>query len=167
MEAEMAKPLIASLTHEELRTLEEMGRHHRHADFRFRARGLVALHAQCQPGTIAQVLGVSVQSVYNWAKWWREDGLAGLLNGHKGGRPVTLTAELVDSAVEIATAEALPLAGIKQRMRERHPQAPDFSLDRLAARLKERGFSFKRCRLSLKKSAPNGTLPRKKPISAS
>jgi len=105
--------------------------------------------------------------VYNWAKWWRQDGLAGLLDGHKGGRPVKLTAKLVDSAVAIATEEALTLAGIKQRVLERHPDdAPDFSLDRLAARLKERRFSFKRCRLSLKKSVLK-SLKRKRPNSPS
>jgi hypothetical protein len=62
-----------------------------------------------------------------------------------------LTAALVDSAMAIAAAEALTLGEIKQRVRERHPHAADFSEDRLAARLKARGFSFKRCRLSLKK----------------
>lgn len=150
----MAKQLIGSLSQEALRTLEEMGRHHRYADFRFRARGIVSLHAQCKPETIAQVLGVSVHSVYNWAKWWREDGLSGLLNGHKGGRPAKLTAELVDHASAIAAAEPLALAGIKQRLQECHPDAPDFSLYRLSARLKQRGLRFKRCRLSLKKKRP-------------
>ena len=76
-----------------------------------------------------------------------------------------LTEDLVTSAVAIATTEALTLASIKQRVQERHPHAPDFSLDRLSARLKERGFSFKRCRLSLKKSVLNGNFQRKKPIS--
>ena len=82
----------------------------------------------------------------------------GLLGGHKGGRPVKLTAEMVESAVNIAATEALTLEGIKQRVRERHPEAPDFSIDRLAARLKERRFSYKRCRLSLKKSVLNKNL---------
>lgn len=163
----MAKQLISSLTQEELKTLEEMGRRHRYADFLFRARGIISLDAQCKPGTIAQVLGVSEHTVYNWAKWWREDGLSGLLNGHKGGRPVTLTTELVDNASAIAEAEALTLAGIRQRLQERHPEAPDFSLDRLSVRLKERGLRFKRCRLSLKKSVLSETSQKKKPTSAS
>lgn len=152
----MTQKLILPLTAEELLTLEEMGRHHRYADFRRRARGVVSLNAECSAQAIAQVLGVSETSVYNWAKWWRHAGLTGLLVGHKGGRPVTLTAELVACAAEIAAGEALTLEGIKQRVRERHPQAPDFSVDRLSARLKERGVSFKRCRLSLKKTPGTG-----------
>lgn len=154
----MLQKLISPLTEPELRTLEEMGRRHPFAEFRFRARGIVALNAKCKSGLIAQVLGVTEQSVYNWAKWWRKDGLVGLLGGHKGGRPVKLTAEMVESAVNIGATEALTLEGIKQRVRERFPEAPDFSIDRLAARLKERRFSYKRCRLSLKKSVLNKNL---------
>jgi hypothetical protein len=85
-------------------------------------------------------------------KWWREDGAKGLFDGHKGGRPVVLTPELVACAVEIAKGEALTLAKIKLKVLEQHPDAPDFSLDRLSLRLREHGMSFKRCRLSLKKS---------------
>jgi len=135
--------------------LEEVGRSHRFSDYRFKAKGLLALNAKMKPETLAEVFGVSQKTIYNWAKWWREDGVDGVFAAHKGGRPVKLTAEMVACAVEIARSEALTLAGIKQRVLERHPQAPDFSLDRLSARLKENGISFKRCRLSLKKNDQN------------
>jgi len=153
------------LTREEMITLEEMAQHHPFADFRFRARGVLSLHAGLKPWVIAQVLGVSKQSVYNWAKWWREDGLVGLLGGHKGGAPVKLTSALLDTAEAIARQEPLTLAGIKQRVLERHPDAPSFSEDRLAAGLKKRNLSFKRCRLSLKKSGPKPISLRRKPVS--
>lgn len=107
---------------------------------------------------IAEVLGVCEKSIYNWAKLWRTDRFEGLFNSHKGGRRVKLTTEMVAIALEVATSEALTLAAIKQRVLERHPQSPDFSLDRLAVRLKEHGMSFKRCRLSLKKNVPNPNL---------
>ena len=156
------KNIILPLSKEELSSLQEVAQHHEFYDFRVRARGVLALNEQWKPKVIASILGVSEKSVYNWAKWWREEGMTGLFDGHKGGRPVTLTAEMVDSAVEIATGEALSLAGIKQRVLELHPQAPDFSLFRLAARLKERGMSYKRCRLSLKKSDQNRPSPKRK-----
>lgn len=142
----MAQELIAPLTDQQLLTLTEVGRRHRFGDFRFRARGVIALNARIKPRLIAQVLGVSEKSVYNWAKWWREEGFDGLFDGHKGGRPAILTAELVASAIDIASAESLTLASIKRRVLERHPQAPDFSLDRLAARLNEHRRPFKRGR---------------------
>ena len=148
----MLKSLILPLTDEELLTLEEMGRHHRLASFRLRARGVIALNAGFKPEQIAQILGKSLPSVYNWAKWWRGKGLVGLLNGRNGGRPATLTPEWSASAIDIARNEALTLAGIMQRLRERHPEMPDFSVGRLSIHLREHGMSFKRCRLSLKKT---------------
>jgi transposase len=151
----VAQKLILPLTAKELLELENVARTHHFPDYRFKARGIIAINAELRVETIAEVLGVSKKTVYNWAQWWREDGFDGLLDGHKGGRPVKLTEELIACAVEIATNEALTLAGIKLRMLELHPQTPDFSLDRLAFRLKEHRLSFKRCRLSLKKSDPN------------
>lgn len=148
----MAQKLILPLTAEELLKLEEMIRSHRFDDYRLKARGILAIAGEHKVKAIAQILGMSEKSVYNWAKWWREERFDGLFDGHKGGRPPKLTAELVAYAVEVATAQALTLAGIKKRVLERYPLAPDFSLYRLAVRLKEHQMSFKRCRLSLKKN---------------
>jgi len=144
--------LIIPLSAAEKETLIAMSRHHRFAGFRMRARGLLSLDEGVLPAVISQVLGVTVQSVYNWAKWWRKDGLVGILDGHKGGPPFKLTAELLDTAERIARAEPLTLAGIKQRVLELHPGAPEFSEDRLSVGLRKRGLSFKRCRLELKKT---------------
>jgi transposase len=101
---------------------------------------------------VAAVLQKTPQSVYNWAKWWREDGLAGILNGNKGGAPVKLTAEMLNTAGEFAAKSPLTLAMIKRHVQEQHSDAPDFSLFRLSAGLRKRGFNFKRTRLSLKKT---------------
>jgi transposase len=35
-----------------------------------------------KPDTIAEVFDVARKIVYNWKKWWREDGFDGLLDGH-------------------------------------------------------------------------------------
>lgn len=75
----------------------------------------------------------------------------GLLGGHLGGRPPKLTADLLATAAEAARREPLTLREIAEVVRQTHPHAPEFSLDRLAAGLKREGLSFKRCRLSLKK----------------
>jgi transposase len=104
---------------------------------------------------ICDFLRVSDQPVYNWAKGWRESGLVGILDGHKGGAPVKLTGEMIDVAAEIARKEPLTLAKLAARVHERFPDAPEFSLDRLSIGLKARGLSFKRNRLSLKKNGMN------------
>jgi transposase len=141
-----------SLTSEEIETLEQLAKHHHYPDFRRRALGLLALNAGRSVVDICEFLHVSDQPIYNWAKGWREKGIAGILSGHKGGPPVKLTQEMLDVAAEIACQEPLTLAKIAVRIAERFPDAPSFSLDRLAVGLKARGLSFKRNRLSLKKN---------------
>lgn len=148
----MSKKWIEPLTAVEEETLKEMGQHHRFSGFRLRARGLLSLDAGVKPMLIGQVLGVSLQTVHNWRHWWEEYGLVGILDGHKGGPPRKLTADMLDTAEEIARAEPLTLAAIKERVLKRHPDAADFSLDRLSIGLRKRGLSFKRTRLSLKKT---------------
>lgn len=146
------------LTEAERLTLEELSRNHPFRDFRIRALGVLALSKGHGPKVVSDILGVTVQTVYNWEKGWRSLGLMGLLNGHKGGRPPKLTATLLDTAETVARAEPCGLREIARRVKEAHPEAADFSLDRLAAGLKAHGLSWKRTRLALKKNvAPSGS----------
>jgi transposase len=139
------------LAEAERRTLEELSRNHPFRDFRLRALGVLALGKGHGLKLVSDILGVTAQSVRNWAKGWRKAGVMGLLNGHKGGRPPKLTPAMLDTAEAVARAEACGLREIARRVKEAHPEAPPFSLDRLAAWLKARGLSWKRTRLSLKK----------------
>lgn len=77
-----------------------------------------------------------------------------LRGGHRGGWPFKLTADLLETAVQGAAREPLTLQNIADKIKEAHPTAPEFSLDRLSAGLKRRGYSPKRCRRSLKKREP-------------
>ena len=139
------------LTVEEVITLKEMSKRHPFPDFRRRALALLALNEGITVVKITQMFRISDQAIYNWAIGWRTNGLAGILTGHKGGRPPKLTADMLDAAADIARAEPLTLAKIAARVRALYPDAPSFSLDRLSAGLKARRLSFKRTRLSLKK----------------
>ncbi len=150
--ARSSKLLGQPLDEYEIVTLQEMAARHHHADFRRRALGLLALHRGHKVAHICQVLQVSDQPLYNWAKARRTKGLVGILDGHRGGAPRKLTDELLDTAVQIASEQALSLGQIAQQLRQRHPEAPSVSLDRLSVWLKRRGLSYKRGRGSLKKS---------------
>lgn len=141
------------LTPEERLTLQELAKRHRFGDFRRRALGLLALDTGSTVVQICEMLQVSDQPVYNWAKAWREQGLVGILDGHKGGPRPKLTGAMLDVAAQIATEHPLSLGKIAARVKELFPNAPEFSLDRLSVGLKARGLSFKRTRLSLKKNA--------------
>jgi len=141
------------LNESESLTLQELSAHHRYADFRRRALGILALAKGHPLPLVADILGVTPQTVYNWSKAWRTLGLMGLLDGHQGGAPAKLTAVLLDTAEAIARAAPVTLAEIARQVHEVHPEAPDFSLDRLSAGLRARGLAFTRTRLSLKKDA--------------
>ena len=151
--AAASKLLGQPLDEHEVATLKEMAARHHHADFRRRALGLLALNRGYKVVQICDMLQVSDQPLYNWAKGWRDKGLVGILDGHKGGAPRKLTAQLLDQAALIASEQSLSLGEIAQQLRQRCPDAPQFSLSRLSVGLKARGLSYKRGRRSLKKSA--------------
>ena len=108
----LGRPLEA----EEIDTLEQLSKFHPYPDFRRRALGLLALNSGRRVVDICEILRVSDQPEYNWAKGWREKGLVGNLDGHKGGAPVKLTVEMLDAAAEIARQEPLTLARIAVRV---------------------------------------------------
>jgi putative transposase len=57
------------------------------AEVRQRATALHLLHLGQSPEEVSQLLAVSMGSIYNWHKRWRTDGLKGLENKAKSGRP--------------------------------------------------------------------------------
>jgi transposase len=150
--------LGGALSAAEVETLQEMASHHRHADFRRRALGVLALNDGRSAPDICGVLRVCTPQLYNWARAWRERSLMGMLSGHEGGAPRKLTTPLLDTAEQIVRGDSLTLAKIAQRLQEQHPDAPSFSLDRLSVGLRARGLSFKRNRLALKKNEINSGL---------
>ena len=142
--------------------LQELAQHHPYPDFHRRALGLLALAKGHSFPVVADILGVTLPTPYNWAKAWRNQGVVGLLNGHQGGAPIKLRSEWLDTAERIARESPCTLAEIDRQLREIHPDAATFSLDALARHLKKRGLSFTRTRLSLKKNAtPNASRHRR------
>ena len=145
--------ITLNLDEEARMTLEELAVHHRHGDIRLRARGLLALAKGHGTTVVSDILNVTSQSVRNWAQWWEVDGIVGILDGHKGGRPAKLTAEMLETGKICACAQPMTLHEIAAEIRAAHPAAQAFSLGRLAIGLKACGMSFKRTRLALKENA--------------
>ncbi len=142
-----------TLTEGETETLVQMSINHPWRDARTRAAGMLMLSAKEHPTAIAQKLGVSHQSIYNWRHGWEDAGIIGLMGGHTGGRPRSLPEAMLATAMTIARSEALTLKGIAERIEAAHHCPLPCSLDVLSVRLRANGFSFKRTRLSLKKTA--------------
>ncbi|WP_455290018.1 helix-turn-helix domain-containing protein [Cupriavidus necator] len=142
---------IVELSEAEKKTLQQLSLKHRYQDFRLRGQGLLLLGDGQLVRDVAEQLDVSMKSVYNWSHWWREKGLCGLLVGHKGGRPRSLSEAMITTAVEVASAESLELREIAQQIETVHGPLP-YELETLGEALKREGFSYKRGRYSLKKS---------------
>jgi transposase len=140
-------------------TLQQMSINHRHRDTRTRAAGLLMLGRGLKAHAIAAQLGVSGQSVYNWSHAWRERGICGLMGAHNGGRHALLTEAQIAVALEIARAEALTLGGIAQRVEAALNEPLPCKIETLGEALKRNGFSFKRNRYALKKSATKKRSP--------
>ncbi|WP_275379563.1 hypothetical protein [Xenorhabdus bovienii] len=62
-----------------------------------------------------------------------------------------MTSEMIATAVEIACSESLTLARIAQGVEEKYGPLP-CTLETLAKTLKKQGITYKRARLSLKKT---------------
>ncbi|WP_080432492.1 helix-turn-helix domain-containing protein [Burkholderia ubonensis] len=110
---------VVILTEVEAQTLQQLSINHPYQDMRTRAAALLMLAGgKLRPMAVSEKLGVSGQSVYNWAHTWREQGVIGLLAkiGHKGGRPRALSDEMIAAAVRIASAEPLTREQITQRL---------------------------------------------------
>ncbi|KUY56368.1 MULTISPECIES: helix-turn-helix domain-containing protein [unclassified Burkholderia] len=146
---------VVVLAEAEEQTLQQLSINHPYQDMRTWAAALLMLAGgKLSPMTVAAKLGVSGQSVYNWAHTWREQGVIGLLIkiGHKGGRPRALSDEMIAAVVRMASAEPLTREQITRRLEAEFGPLPFEHLDTLSVALKREGFTFKRNRLSLKKS---------------
>jgi transposase len=135
------------------RTLQQMSVNHRHRDIRTRAAGLLLLGDGLSAPKAAATLDVSAQSIYNWSRLWKERGLCGLLSGHSGGRPLALSEAMLATAMTAARMESMTLGKIAKRIEAEHGEPMPCVLETLSVALRRNGFSFKRNRFSLKKSA--------------
>src|SRR5438270_7130016 len=88
------KVTLRPLTPEERQALEQLA-HSRTAQARLaeRARILTAIADGRRPSQVARDLGVCRPTVYTWARRFNEQGLHGLEDRHRSGRPHTYSAE--------------------------------------------------------------------------
>src|SRR5512141_3018463 len=99
----MPKTLNFQLTEEGLREIVEAIKHDKRPEVRQRAMGLRLLHEGKLPKDVAEFLGVSQPTVYDWHHRWQKEGVEGLANRPKPGRPAKDTdsyVKQVEEAVE-------------------------------------------------------------------
>ena len=136
----MCEPLtLRTMTAEEERQLQQLA-HSRTAQARLRDRARICWlsHQGQRVAAIQAALGVADGTVRLWIGRFNAEGLAGLRDRRRGGRPATYTPEQVGELIAARLIDpqelGLPFAS--------------WTLDRLAAYLKEeRGIAVKRSRI--------------------
>jgi transposase len=76
-----------TLSEAELQVVEQAITSHPEAEVVKRAMALRLLHHEHRPQAVAHMLVVNLSTIYNWCRRWEAEGLAGLVNRPKSGRP--------------------------------------------------------------------------------
>lgn len=147
----MAERVKYQLTDEEVGILEQAIRHDERPEVRQRATAIRMLHLDKHPSEVAEVLAVSLPTIYNWHARWRTDGLEGLANRPKSGRPGIADEEycrVLEETLEKAPAElgyAFTVWTVK-RLRDHLEKetGKDLSESRLRHLMKEKDYRYRR-----------------------
>ena len=100
----MSRRIDFTLTKDQLAELEQAITSSLYPEVRQRAIAIRMLHLGQHPDQIAQTVMVTSNTIYDWHKRWREQGLGGLRDGQRSGRPgkadqayIEQIAQLLDS----------------------------------------------------------------------
>ena len=97
----MSKRLNYQLTEAELGELEQAINSSPYPEVRQRAIAIRLLHLGQRPEQVAQVVMVTSNTIYAWHKRWRKQGLAGLRDGHRTGRPTKADAAYLNELARV------------------------------------------------------------------
>lgn len=84
----MSKRLNFTLNEEQRGEVEQAINSSPYPEVRQRALAIRLLHLGQSPEQVAQAVMVTSNTIYAWHKRWREQGLAGLRDGQRSGRPL-------------------------------------------------------------------------------
>jgi putative transposase len=105
----MPKTLTFQLPEEGLREIVEAIKHDKRPEVCHRAMGLRLLHEGKSPKEVAEFLGVSQPTVYDWHHRWQREGVEGLVNRPKSGRPAKATDSYVKQLEEAVEQDSQDL----------------------------------------------------------
>lgn len=148
----MAKRLNYQLSDEELAIVEHAIRHDERARVRQRANAIRMLHLGKHPGGVAEVMTVSLMTVYNWHSRFREAGLEGLVDRPRSGRPSLADDEEYCRALEETIDKEPPELGYafnlwtinRLRVHMEKKTGKRLSYERFRLLLKEKGYRYRR-----------------------
>jgi transposase len=129
-------------------TLQAMYRHHPNHYTRLRAHSILLSAQGRSVFDIADILNVHRQSVASWIHAWEEDGICGLIENRRPGRPKTVADEAVEQVLEMVKTEPRSLKRTLVMLEERLGEK--LHLKTLKRLCKRAGWCWKRVRKSLR-----------------
>jgi transposase len=142
---------VYQLKPKELAEIERAMRQDKRAEVRQRATVIRLLHLGHKPEAVAEQQMVSVPTIYNWHKLWREKGIEGLANKPKTGRPSKATEAYCRKLEEMLEKEPAEYGyrfaiWTSDRLRAHLEKETGILLSegRFRALLKKRGYRYRR-----------------------
>jgi len=147
----MPKTLNFKLDEEELEVIGRAIKSDKRAEVRQRAMGLRMLHQDQSLKEVAEMMSVSQPTVYDWHHRWQANGLEGLANRQKSGRPRKANAAYVELLEEVTEQDPQELGygftiWTADRLRQHMQSETGILLSQTQFRilLKENGFVYRR-----------------------
>jgi transposase len=91
----MGSSLKLQLTEAELKAVREAMNHDPRPEVRQRATAIHLLHLNHKPADVAEMTAVTPATIYNWWQRWQRNGIEGLANRAKSGRPSNADARYI------------------------------------------------------------------------
>jgi len=142
---------VYQLQPKELAEIEKAIRQDKRAEVRQRAMVIRLLHLGQKLEAVAEQQMVSVPTIYNWHKLWREQGIEGLANKPKTGRPAKATEAYCRQLEEVLDKEPAEFGyrfaiWTTDRLRTHLEKETGILLSegRFRALLKKRGYRYRR-----------------------
>ncbi len=139
---------VNPLTGAEILTLQEMHKNHPTHSVRMRAHGILMSYEGYRVQEIAEVYNACRQSVSTWIRAWDREGLVGLLDKPRSGRPRKLTPSQEAEALQWLEQEPRSINQVLGKINDQF--GVPISKDTLRRLCKKAGLAWKRIRKSLK-----------------
>lgn len=147
----MPKTLTFEFSTADLSNIIKAIKHEKRPEVRQRATGLRLLHEGKSPKAVAEFFSVSQPTVYAWYHRWQIEGIEGLANRPKSGRPLKATQEYVELLKQVVEQNPQELeyrfsiwTTERLRLHMKTKTGTELKRTQLRAVLKENGFVYRR-----------------------
>lgn len=147
----MPKTLKFQITTDELEKLAKAIKQDKRVEVRQRATGIRLLHEGKSPKAVAEIFSVSQPTVYGWHHRWKAQGVEGLANRPKSGRPLKANQEYVKLLEQVVVQDPQELGYAfsiwtteRLRLHMKSKLGIELKGTQLRAVLKENGFVYRR-----------------------